>query len=213
MMPIDVQQSAKLGEDVAGDEDRLSHPPQFLQEGLHFDPRPRIQSAGRLVENQHRRIVDERLGQAEPLLHAARQAVDERLALAGQVEQIEHVADDLPPAVARNLVGHGEEVQELPDFHAVVDAEVVGHVADAAAHAQRILADAMPVDDPVAAGGLQQRGQKADRGALARPVGSDEAEHLARLDLQGQAIDRQQIAVSLCEVDAVRSCEMISGQG
>ena len=59
----------------------------------------------------------------------------------------------------------------------------------------------MAVDDPVAAGGLQQRGQKADRGALARPVGSDEAEHLARLDLQIQAIDREQVAVMFGEVD------------
>ena len=151
--------------------------------------------------------MDQGLGQAEPLLHAPRKAVDERLPLAGQIQQIEHVADDLLPPAAGNLVGHGEKVQELPDLHAVVDAEVVGHVADAAAHAQRIAADAMPVDHAVAAGGLQQRGQEADRGALARPVGTDEAEHLARLDLQGQAIDRQQVAVAFGEIGRVRSCE------
>ena len=101
------------------------------------------------------RVVDQRLGQAEPLLHAARQAVDEGVALAGQVQQLQHVADDLPPPGAGNLVGHGEEVEKLPDLHAVVDAEVVGHVADAAADGQRVLADAVAVDDPVAAGGLQ----------------------------------------------------------
>ena len=60
--------------------------------------------------------------------------------LCGQVEQFQHVADDLLPPRAGDLVGDGEEIQELPDLHAVVDAEVVGHVADALAHAHRIAA-------------------------------------------------------------------------
>ena len=80
---------------------------------------------------------------------------------------------------ARNLVGHGEEVQELPDLHAVVDAEVVGHVADAAADGQRVLRDTVAVDDAFAVRGFEQRGQKADRRALAGAVGPDEAEQLA----------------------------------
>ena len=125
----------QLGEDVARNEDRLAHPAKFLEEGLDLDPRAGIEAGGRLVEDQHRRIVDQRFRQAEPLLHAARKAVDERLALAGQIEQVEHVADDLLPPRAGQLVGHGEEVQKLPDLHAVIDAEIVGHVADAAADA------------------------------------------------------------------------------
>ena len=43
-------------------------------------------------------------------------------------------------SAAGNLVGDGEEIQKLPDLHAVVDAEVVGHVADAVADAERVAA-------------------------------------------------------------------------
>ena len=101
-----------------------------LSSALHFEAGAGVEAAGGFVEDQHGRVVDERLGQAEPLLHAAGEAVDEVVALVGEVEQLEHVADDGFAAAAGNLVGDGEEVQELPDFHAVVDAEVVGHVAD-----------------------------------------------------------------------------------
>ena len=101
----------------------------------------------------------------------------------------------------RDLVGHGEEVEELPDLHAVVDAEVVGHVADAAADGHRVLRDAVAVDDALAAAGLEQRGQKADGRALAGAVGADEAEHLAGLDLEIQALDGREVAVVFAEVD------------
>ena len=145
--------------------------------------------------------MDQRLRQAQPLLHAARQPVDEGISLAGQVQELHHVVQDLPPPGARKLIGHREKVEELPDLHAVVDAEAVGHVAHAAAHGQRVLAHAMPVDDPFAAGGLQQRGQEADARALAGAVGTDEAEHLAGFDLQVQLIDGQQVVVTFREVN------------
>ena len=55
-------------------------------------------------------------------------------------KQLQHVADDAFAPAAGNLVGDGEEVQKLPHLHAVVHAEVIGHVADAFAHADRIAA-------------------------------------------------------------------------
>ena len=102
--------------------------------------------------------------------------------------------------LAGNLVGDGEEVQKLPDLHAVVDAEVVGHVADAFADADRILRDAVAVDDAFAGGGAEQRGEKADGRALAGAVGADEAEHLAGADLEIQIGDGHEVAVDLGEV-------------
>ena len=105
----------------------------------------------------------------------------------------------LAPA-ARNLVGDGEEVQKLPDLHAVVHAEVVGHVADARAHADRVVRDAVAVDGAFAGGGPEQRGEEANRRALAGAVGADEAEHLAGLDLEIQVLDGDEFAVLLAEV-------------
>ena len=152
MMPIDVQQSASSVRMWLEMRIVLPIRRSSLSRALTSSRARGIQAAGRLVEDQHGRIVDQRLGQAEPLLHAARQAVDEVVAFVRQVQQLQHVADHLLAAGAGNLVGDGEEVEKLPDFHAVVDAEVVGHVADAAADVQRLLGDAVAVDDPFAVG-------------------------------------------------------------
>ena len=83
---------------------------------------------------------------------------------------------------AGDLVGDGEEVEELPDLHAVVDAEVVGHEADDPADGHRVGRDRVAGDPPLARGRPQQRGQEPDRRALARAVGADEAEDLALAD-------------------------------
>ena len=200
MMPMRGAAIGQFGEDVAGDEDRFAHVAQLFEERFHFEASAGVEAAGGFVEDQHRRVVDERFGQAEPLLHAAGEAVDEVVALVGEVEQLEHVADDGFAAAARDLVGDGEEVQELPDLHAVVHAEVVGHVADAFADADRVARDAVAVDGAFAGGGAEQRGQEADGRAFAGAVGADEAEHLAGADLEIQVRHGDEFAVDLGEV-------------
>ena len=77
-------QLLELGEDVAADEDRLAQRAQLAEELAQLDPRPRVEAGRRLVEEQHLRVVDEGVGQAQPLLHAAREALDVRLALVGR---------------------------------------------------------------------------------------------------------------------------------
>ena len=48
---------------------------------------------------------------------------------------------------AADAVGDGEEIQKLPDLHAVVDAEVVGHVTDRLPDRDRVAGDAVSGDD------------------------------------------------------------------
>jgi ABC-type Mn2+/Zn2+ transport system ATPase subunit len=105
------------------------------------------------------------------------------------------VAYQIPRARRKQVIG---DVLDLLDLTGKRDAFVSGL---SRGMKQRLAADPVAVDDAVAAGRLQQRGQEADRGALAGSVGPDEPEHLARLDLQVQVVDRQQVAVPLGEVD------------
>ena len=75
-------QLLELGQDVAADQDRLAHRAQLAEQLAQLDPGARVEARGRLVEQQHLRIVDERVGQAQPLLHAAREGLDVGVALA-----------------------------------------------------------------------------------------------------------------------------------
>ena len=87
----------QLGQDVAGDHDRLAQLAQMLDDPADFDPHPRVQPAGRLVEQQHLRIVQQHAGQPQPLRHAAGKAGGQGIALVVQADQFEHFVANLPP--------------------------------------------------------------------------------------------------------------------
>ena len=59
-----------LAEFMRGKEDCLSFVFQPVNDLPHFHLSDRIQTAGRLIENEQIRVVDQRLGKANPLLHA-----------------------------------------------------------------------------------------------------------------------------------------------
>ena len=90
-------QLLELGEDVAADEDGLAERAELAEQLAQLDPGARVEAGGGLVEQQHLGVVDERVGEAQALLHAARQALDVGVALVGEVDQLEQVADHPPP--------------------------------------------------------------------------------------------------------------------
>src|SRR3970040_1783480 len=45
--------------------------PQLAEQLTQLDAGARVEAGGRFVEEQHGRVVDERAGEAEPLLHAS----------------------------------------------------------------------------------------------------------------------------------------------
>ncbi len=145
-----------------------------------FDPRsPRVEAAGRFVEQQQLRIVQQNAGQAQPLLHAPRQVVDQRVDLVRQIGEGQHVVDEPVAVFFRQVIGGGEEMQILADREVFVEAEVIGHIADLAADGGRITADFDAVDFHPAEQRHLQRRQHANRGRLAGSVGADEAEHFS----------------------------------
>ena len=105
-----------------------------------------------LVEDQHCRIVDQRVGQAEPLAHAARKRLDVCGPLVGEADDLEQLADHACAARGRNAVAAREEVEVLPDTQVVVDAVEVGHIADPAPDLDRVLRDRDAADEGLARG-------------------------------------------------------------
>jgi hypothetical protein len=70
--------------------------------------------------------------------------------------------------------------QFLAHRHRRVDAAGLGHVADPAADAGRVADQVVPRHDGAARGGREQRGEHPQGGGLARAVGAEEAQDLAR---------------------------------
>ena len=190
---------AELGEDVAADEDRLAHRPQLAKDLAHLDAGPRVEARGRLVEDQQRRIVDERVGEAQPLAHAAREGLDVGVALVGEADDLEQLADHRGPAGRGDAVAAREEVEVLPDAEVVVHAVEVGHVADAAADLDRVRADRDAGHERLARGRGEERGQDLHRRRLARAVRPDQPEDLAAADDEVDAGHGEVVVVALHE--------------
>ena len=192
-------QLLELGKDVGRDEDRLAQRPQLAQQLAQLDAGPRVEARRRLVEQQHARVVDQRVREAQPLLHAARQALHVGVALGAEVHEVEQVADHPPPAVGRDAVAAGEEVQVLPDLHVVVDPERVRHEAEDATDVVGVPAHARTRRSRRPRVGHEQRRQDPQRRGLAGAVGADQAEDLALADVEVEAGDGERAVVALDE--------------
>ena len=68
---------------AASRRNRFAHPAHAL----------RVQAVERLVEQQHRRIAEQRGGDAEPLLHAQGEPADPRPCRVGQAHLRQHLVD------------------------------------------------------------------------------------------------------------------------
>ena len=186
---------------MAGDEDRLAHALQPLEQVSHLDAGPGIKAAGRLVEQEHLRVVQQHPRQPQPLRHPTGEARHQFVALRGQVDQFQRPFRHPPPLQAIDPVGGGEELQILAHPHVVVDAEDVGHVADRPTDLAGMGVDRVPADIGLAPGRREQGRENANRGRLAGTVGADEAEQVTRLELQVERLQCKEIAILLGEVD------------
>ena len=184
---------------MAADHDRLAEVAQLAQQLAQLDAGTRVQAGGGLVEQQHLGIVDERVREAQPLLHAAREAEHVGVALVREVDQLEQVADHAPPLGGSEAVAPTEEVQVLPDLHVVVHPEHVRHVAEDATNRLGVPAHRFAGDRGVARGRGEERREHPQHRRLAGAVRTDEAEDLALLDRQVHAADGDRAVVALHE--------------
>ena len=187
-------------EDVRGQEDldRLvgRDVPDELED---LGPAGRIEVRGRLVEEEDLRVVDEGLGQLEPLLHARRIGVEEPVAGLAEAD----VEEDLVGPLHGLLAGHAGELAEIgregDGVHAGDETVALGHVADRAADHGLLAADVVVEDPALAALRDEEAEEDAEEGALAGPVGPEKA-HRPLAQAHGHAVQGDDLAVAEAQV-------------
>ena len=75
----------QLGQDVAGNKNRLAKALQPTQEITHLDSGTWVEAAGGFVEEQHLRVVQEHASQAQSLRHSSRKTRDKFVSLHRQI--------------------------------------------------------------------------------------------------------------------------------
>ena len=132
--------------------------------------------------------MDERAGEAQLLLHAARELAGEACA------ELAHAGSGQQPvrALFANMAGTsnrvGVETDVLVDREVLVETEPLRHVADMLLALLGVRHDVDAVDDDVAAVRLHHAGQHPHGRGLAGAVGTDQAENLAAIHRETETI-------------------------
>ncbi len=157
--------------------------------------RLRVERRGRFVEEHDRRVVEQRAGDGELLLHALAERARHVVAAIPQAEEAQVVLDALGAQRRRR----GRAAGRRSRGSCVADSlsyrpGVSVRMPTRARTSSGCVADVEAVDRGRALGRLDQRGEQADGRRLAGAVGAEEPEHLAAADLEVDAADRPAIA-------------------
>ena len=158
----------------------------------------RIDAVGRLVEEDHVRLVQQRLGDAEPLFHALGVGADLVVHPALEADQLEDLGDALAADAGRHVEQGAVEVEQAGAGVVVGEAVVLGQVADAAADGRR--AGRLVEEQGLALGLADDAEKDLDERGLAGAVLAEQAEDLAALDGQRHALEGLDLAEALDEV-------------
>ena len=187
-----------VGQDVGGHKDGGSPVAHLSDDGEEFLAHQGVERFGGLVHNEEVGVVAHRVDEAEFLGHAGRVALD--AAAEGGVRQLEPVEQlflaregSADSAQARRVVEErlaGEAGGERDD---------VGQEAEPGLHGDRVAPSVHSQRARLALIGADEAREDADGRCFARAVGAEEAEHLAALDREVDALERVHAAEALSQ--------------
>ena len=148
-----------------------------------------VESGGGFVEEQHGGFVNERQGQVEATTHSARVRAHATFGGRGQSDAFEQFVASRPAGTLRQSVENGLQIQEFAAGHEGIDGGILQRHTDGSTNFVRFLHHVESGHVCGTRRGLQQRGEHAHDGALARPVGSEQPEDLAGVHLEVDAVD------------------------
>ena len=115
---------------VGRQQDRLPLAVQLAEDLPQRQAALRVQARGRLVEEQHRRAVEDRARHHQPLGHPARERVDRRLGPFRELELLEQLIGDAPRLRRADAEQAAVEVQVLPHGQLPVERVLLGDDPD-----------------------------------------------------------------------------------
>ena len=182
-----------LLEDVGRDDDRLvrGHVPD---ERPDLELLVGVQPVGRLVEDEHVRVVQQGLRQADATLEALRERLDRLVQDGGDVRALDDLPDRPPARRSEQMAHVGDEPEVGGGGDVAVGGRSFRQVAEAALRGDRIDGHVDSADlDASGARGEEPR-DHLHRGRLAGAVRSENAEHLATVHGERDAVHGEKVA-------------------
>ena len=156
--------------------------------------RHRIDAGGGLVEDQDFRRVHDGDSQRQALADAERQIQRALVEISAQSEAADQIGDARLRRAGRQMEQMRVQIEVLSHRQLGVERERLRHVADARPRLHVAGIDRLAEQQRLAVGGGQQAGQHFHGRRLAAAVGAEEAEDLAALDGEADAVDGGEVA-------------------
>ena len=153
-----------------------------------------VETVGGLVEDQHLRVVQDRLGETDTTLEALGERLDALVKDIPQFQPVHRLQHALLRVLAAKAADFGDEAQEASDAHVAVERRALRQVADLALCLQRVPGDIAAANHRGAAGRRQESGHHLHGGGLARTIGAQEPQHLAGLHREADAVHGGEIS-------------------
>jgi hypothetical protein len=179
--------------------DRGALPAQVGDDVPELEPAARIQTGGRLVEEQDGRRDHQARPEVEPAAHAARVRPQQAPAGVGEVEHREQLVGALLGGGLAEPPEPADEDEVLAAGEVLVDRGVLPGQPDDAAHQLRLAQHVVARDRRPAAVGAQQRREDVDGRGLARTVRAQQPGDRALGDDEVDAAQRAKRPESLLE--------------
>src|SRR5581483_8854437 len=190
---------ADLGQDVRGQDDGVLAAQAFDELSGLIDLLG-VETDGWLVQDDDVGIVDQRLGDAHPLLVALRELAYELAAHVFDLTGVQSVLEPLADAARRQPLEPGDELEVRLDRHLGVERHRFGQIADALPGLQRLAEHVVAGHSHGPRGRRHEAGDDAHGGRLSGPIGTQKAEDLALLHGEADVAHRQLVGVALAQV-------------
>jgi len=183
---------------VGGEEDRATAGLELLDDLPGLAAGLRVQAGGRLIKEEQFRVADQGAGEREALFLAAGQSADVGGGLADQAHQFQDRVH-----LESGGVETAEEGGDLPDAELFGEPGFLELDTQSTAQLAFVVPPGMTQQPDLAGIGLAKALKDLDRRSLAGAVGAEQAEALAAMDIEVQAGDGDDRAVTLDEVAAM----------
>ena len=173
---------------------------QTFDQMADFDDLLGVEAHGRLIEDDHVGIVDQGLRQADALLIAAGEPLDQFVLLVHDVGLFQGVRDAFRALIRRNILDARDEIEIGPDGHIRIHGRIFGEVADVTPHFHGIVEHVEAGDARGARSGGHVAGQDAHGGGLPGAIGAEKTEDFTFIHRERNVVHGRHRAVRLRQI-------------
>ena len=160
----------------------------------------RVEPDCRLVEDEQVRLVNHRVGEADPLAVAFREPPDDFFLHVAQAAQFEDIPDPFVHPASGNTLDRRAVAEILVHPHVRIQRDILRKIPDVLARPERLAENIPPGHFRAPGGRRKEAGQDLHRRALPRPVRPEETDDLAFGHLEINRVHSLHRAVTLCQL-------------